>query len=206
MKYLYWLVLAVLLVSLTWIILNARLPGAGPRNSNEGTAMVTSADNAEFTITSSAFADGEALPTAYTCDSDAPSSPPLTITNPPAGTKSFVLTMYDPDIPQRFKDERGIEAFDHWVMYGIPAGTREVGAGETPGTLGLSSAGSAEYVGACPPLDLEPTTHRYIFTVYALKGTVQFPSAPSRAEVEAAMENMILGTATLTGTYDRSNN
>lgn len=67
-----------------------------------------------FTITSSAFEDGDAIPRQFTCDgSDVP--PPLAWSDAPEGTRSFVLVTEDPDAPQG--------TFTHWLMYDIPATT-----------------------------------------------------------------------------------
>src|SRR5262247_1598518 len=70
-----------------------------------------------FTISSSAFKDGQLLPKKMAGDNKAnPNcvgenvSPPLAWTNVPAGTTSFALVMTDPEA-----------AFDHWIAYGIPA-------------------------------------------------------------------------------------
>ena len=61
-----------------------------------------------FTLTSSVFVDGETIPQKYSCDGDNV-NPPLSISGVPEGTQSLVLVMDDPDIPQVFKDERGID-------------------------------------------------------------------------------------------------
>jgi phosphatidylethanolamine-binding protein (PEBP) family uncharacterized protein len=76
-----------------------------------------------FTLTSTAFADGAALPIKYAgadpsrqppCGGDNV-SPPLQWTNAPAATKSFAIVMQDPD------GGRGTGS-NHWVAYGIPPG------------------------------------------------------------------------------------
>src|SRR3954462_6674644 len=95
-------------------------------------------------------------------------SPALAWTNPPAGTKSFVVTAYDPDAPTG-------SGWWHWVVYNLPATTTELpqGAGSGKGALpegavqGKTDFGTAGYGGACPPAGDKP--HKYIFTVYALK-------------------------------------
>lgn len=157
-----------------------------------------------FTLSSPAFENGGTIPAKYTCDGDRALNPPLTIANVPEGAKSLVLLMDDPDIPQVFKDERGVDSFDHWVVYGIPPETRGVGEGELVGTAGLNGSDSVGYTGPCPPPEYEPTTHRYVFKLHALYGSLQFSKAPTKAEVEAAMHTMTLGEAMLVGVYDRS--
>lgn len=157
-----------------------------------------------FTLTSAAFEDGGAIPTRYTCDGERAVTPPLSIANVPEGTHSMVLVMDDPDIPQVFKDERGIQAFDHWVVYDIPPSIAEIPEGGVVGSSGVNSGNNEGYTGPCPPPEYQPTTHRYIFTMYALSGSVQFAKAPTKAEVLAAIQGMILAEATLIGTYDRA--
>ncbi len=95
-------------------------------------------------------------------------SPHLKWENPPAGTKSFTVTMHDPDAPTD-------SGFWHWAVFNIPASTNELqsGAGDPEKDLlpkgafmGRSDAGEYAYKGPCPPEG--DFTHRYIITVYAL--------------------------------------
>ena len=78
-----------------------------------------------MTVTSSAFAAGEPIPTRYTCDG-ADLSPPLAWSEVPQGTQSLALIADDPDAP--------MGTWVHWVLYGLPADTRELPAeGVEPG-------------------------------------------------------------------------
>jgi len=156
-----------------------------------------------FTITSASFADGEFLPATHTCDGGE-TSPPITIARAPEGTAAFALIATDPDIPQQFKDARGIDDFVHWVLYDIPADTEVLPESTVIGVRGVNSAGGLGFVGACPPSNLEPTEHRYIFTLYALEAELGLQEGADRDEVIKAMEGKILGTATIAGLYDRS--
>lgn len=152
-----------------------------------------------FSLTSSAFKDGELIPARYTCDGDNV-SPPLSIRNIPAGTKTLALIADDPDIPESVKKSRGIQVFDHWVLFNIPSDTKEIQEGKSVGTLALNGAGKTGYTGPCPP-DRE---HRYFFKLYALDmSTLNFIKAPTRADVEGAITPHILATTTLIGMYDR---
>lgn len=96
-------------------------------------------------------------------------SPELNWENVPEGTKSFAITMYDPDAPTG-------SGWWHWVMFDIPANTKELkkGAGNVEKNLApLNSIqsktdfGSYGYGGPCPPNG--HGFHQYIITVYALK-------------------------------------
>lgn len=154
-----------------------------------------------LTLTSPAFKEGERIPVKYTCDGENV-SPELLIQNIPEGTKSLVLVMDDPDIPESVKQSRGIQKFDHWVVYNIPADTGVIPEGVQIGTGGLNSVGSSEYRGPCPP-DRE---HRYFFRLYAVSGELAFIKAPTLDEVEEAARGMSLGSATLMGKYERTKN
>lgn len=191
MKPLYWFIGIAILALVVFIAVS---------NSND-----ISMDTNTLTLTSSAFKDGGAIPLQYTCDGEN-KHPPLSISGVPEGAQSLVLVMDDPDIPQVFKDQRGIDSFDHWVVYALAPDTKEISEGGEVGAQGLNSAGGAEYTGPCPPPEYEPTEHRYIFKLYALSGTLNFITAPTKAEVLSAVAPMVLAEAQLTGTYDRSGN
>ncbi|MGK0364741.1 MAG: Raf kinase inhibitor-like YbhB/YbcL family protein [Saprospiraceae bacterium] len=96
-------------------------------------------------------------------------SPQLSWANAPEGTKSFAITMYDPDAPTG-------AGFWHWVVFDIPADINELvtGAGnielkKTPkGAIqSVTSYGAQGFGGPCPPVG--HGIHTYIITVHALK-------------------------------------
>jgi len=96
-------------------------------------------------------------------------SPELYWENVPEGTKSFALTMYDPDAPTG-------SGFWHWVVFDIPATSRELVAGAGNISKGLAPAGCIQsltdfgqpgYGGPCPPVG--HGFHQYLITIYALK-------------------------------------
>src|ERR1700686_2122230 len=104
-------------------------------------------------ITSTAFADGTEIPAKYTCEgSDL--SPPLAWSGVPAGTKSLVLIVDDPDAP----DPKAPRiTWVHWVLYNLPAGStglpEAVGAALPPGTqVGFNDWKRADFGGPCPPI------------------------------------------------------
>jgi len=95
-------------------------------------------------------------------------SPSLKWVNAPANTKSFAVTVYDPDAPTG-------SGWWHWVIFNIPANVSELkaDAGRIEKKLApvgsiqsLTDFGKPGFGGACPPQGDKP--HRYIFTVYAL--------------------------------------
>src|ERR1700693_2692613 len=93
-------------------------------------------------------------------------SPALQWSNPPAGTKSFAVTMYDPDAPTG-------SGWWHWVMYNNPAPTTTLpdGAGNgknapSGSTQGMTDFGNKEYGGPCPPGgEKPPHFHKTVFPV-----------------------------------------
>lgn len=95
-------------------------------------------------------------------------SPQLSWEHAPSGTKSFAVTMYDPDAPTG-------SGWWHWLVFDIPATVMElrtnagnIAAGLAPkdAIQSITDFGQAGYGGPCPPEGDKP--HRYIITVYAL--------------------------------------
>lgn len=131
-------------------------------------------------------------------------SPAISWQNPPAGTRSFAITAYDPDAPTG-------SGWWHWVVYNIPAevsgipenaGTAE-GTGLPAGAVqGRTDFGSAGYGGACPPPGDKP--HRYVFTVHALKTEkLELPADATAALVGYMLNANRLGKASLTVRFGR---
>jgi Raf kinase inhibitor-like YbhB/YbcL family protein len=130
-------------------------------------------------------------------------SPALTWSNPPAGTKSFVVTMYDPDAPTG-------SGWWHWVVANIPASATGLAAnaGKSGGPALPSGAvqsrtdfGAPGYGGPCPP---PGKPHRYIFTVRALKvDKIDVGPDASAALVGFMARANTLASARMTLTYGR---
>lgn len=151
-------------------------------------------------LTSPAWSEGGFIPSKYTCD-EQNVSPPLKIEGIPEGTKTLVLIMDDPDVPKVLKPD-GV--FDHWVLYNIPTTTTSFDEGTISGNSGANGRGKAEYTGPCPPTNYEPTTHRYVFTLYATDlPTLNYFAIPTKSQVLQAIEGHVLEKATLLGRYDR---
>ena len=152
----------------------------------------------EFMIKSSAFADGSALPTEFTCDG-ADQSPPLEWSEPPGGTRSFALIVDDPDAPSG--------TFSHWAAFNIPSTARDLAAGAGNQSEGMMSQarndfGRSGYGGACPPNGHGP--HRYRFKLFALDvDRLEIPPDAKAKDVEARAEQHRIARAELTGTYER---
>ena len=113
-----------------------------------------------FMLTSPAFKDGTPMPKKVSNNTPGNAncigenvSPPLSWSNPPAGTKSFALTMVDPE-------GRGGSGVNHWVAYGIPASVTGFAEGEVSkpssnyvGGKGTAGGGATTYMGPCPLWD-----------------------------------------------------
>jgi len=158
-----------------------------------------------LTLQSSAFENGATIPSKYTCDGDRTLSPPLSISGIPEGTISLALVMDDPDVP---KARRPDGFFDHWVVYDIlppeGGGVLQIPEGAMIGIAGLNSAGEATYTGPCPPSEFKPSEHRYFFKLYALSGTVNFVTAPTKQELLDAIEGQVIENVALMGRYKRN--
>jgi Raf kinase inhibitor-like YbhB/YbcL family protein len=96
-------------------------------------------------------------------------SPQLEWQNAPQGTKSFAITMYDPNAPTG-------SGWWHWVVFDIPASVHQLkqGAGSQSanglpaGTMqGNTDFGVPGYGGPCPPVN--DAAHGYVITIFALK-------------------------------------
>jgi Raf kinase inhibitor-like YbhB/YbcL family protein len=173
---------------------------SGPEVTKVSAATETSVTATEeavmpFEISSTAFKNGEMVPTKFSCKGN-DISPALIWTEPPAGTQSFALIMDDPDAP--------MGTWVHWVVYNIPAATRELEE-NTPTTpelsngirQGYTSARSTGYHGPCPPSG----THRYFFKLYALDKMLSLSDKADKKELLAAMEGHVLANVELMGTF-----
>jgi len=91
-------------------------------------------------------------------------SPAVQWSHAPAATRSFAVTIIDPD------GQKGLGSV-HWIAYGIPASVMALPEGSGTSSTkdliaGKNSRGQATYRGPCPPVGEQP--HHYIVSVYAL--------------------------------------
>jgi Raf kinase inhibitor-like YbhB/YbcL family protein len=182
----------------TLILLFGLLPSTGvvqgPRAQGGDASM-------SFTLSSTAFRDQGEIPSRYTCEGE-DVSPPLSWSSPPAGTKSLALIVDDPDAPD---PKAPLMTWVHWVLYNLPpaAGDLDEGVGRQALPSG-AGAGTNDwkrepYGGPCPPIG----RHRYFHKLYALDTMLTDLSAPTKAELEKAMEGHVIGRAELIGTYQK---
>jgi hypothetical protein len=145
-----------------------------------------------ISVTSAAFADGEPIPTRYTCDGDEV-SPPLAWSGAPEDAAALALVVDDPDAPSG--------TFTHWVVLDIPLATTSSEEDAVPagGVQAETSAGAAAYAGPCPPSG----THHYRFTIVALNEATGLPEGTALDDALAAVDDHTIARGTLTGTYSR---
>lgn len=131
-------------------------------------------------------------------------SPQLSWSGFPEGTKSFAVTVYDPDAPTA-------SGFWHWAVFNIPvtttslpsgAGTED-GAGLPPGAVQLKNdAGFPGFVGAAPPAGHGP--HHYHVVVHAVDvEQLEVPAEASNAYLGFNLFSHTLGRARIVGTYEQ---
>jgi Raf kinase inhibitor-like YbhB/YbcL family protein len=147
-----------------------------------------------FTLTVTAFADGNLIPAKFSCEG-ANVSPELRWNETPVNTKSFALIVDDPDAPAG--------TFTHWVLFDIPADRSSLAQGiSAVGVTGKNDFGRADYGGPCPPRGHGP--HRYYFTLYALDtASLKLKAGAGRREMETALRSHILAQAQYLGRYER---
>jgi Raf kinase inhibitor-like YbhB/YbcL family protein len=150
-----------------------------------------------LTVTSTAFEEGGMIPVVHTCDGE-DSSPPLSWSGVPDGTKSIALISDDPDAP------RG--TWVHWVLFNIPPDVTELPAEmpsdeklENGAVHGITDFGRPGYGGPCPP----GGTHRYFFKVYALDTKLDLGPGAKKKDLLAAMGGHVLAEGQLMGRYSR---
>jgi len=166
------------------------------------------AQAAGFTLSSPTIKPGSTLTQAQVFNGFGCSgqniSPALKWSGAPAGTKSFAVTLYDPDAPTG-------SGWWHWLVINLPADSTGLaeGAGATDGKAlpagarhGRTDFGAAGFGGACPPEGAKP--HRYIFTVFALKtDKIDVPADATAALIGFMLNANKLATASFTAKYGR---
>lgn len=158
--------------------------------------------NMPLTLTSTAFANGDPIPSKYTCEGEN-LSPPLRWEGVPEHTRSLVLIVDDPDAPDPKAPKM---TWIHWVLYNIPVDAMVLPEGVQSKSLasgteeGLNDWKRTGYGGPCPPIG----RHRYFHKLYALNTVLRGMDKPSKSQVEAAMTGHIIAEAELVGTYQKS--
>jgi Raf kinase inhibitor-like YbhB/YbcL family protein len=162
-------------------------------------------------LSTSAFADGDDIPVRFSqaAPGAAPgegTSPALSWTNVPEGTRSFVLHMHDVDVARN----RGTDTQVHWLVWNIPA--TETGLAEGL-PRGAQLPNGAFQVSATGPVYRGPGAaasgpkHHYIFELYALDRLIQVTPSDdpfaTRVRVMEEIEGSVLGKAVYSGLFRR---
>jgi len=162
----------------------------------------------EFTLTSPQISGGgmlamEQVFNGFGCSGDN-ISPQLIWSGEPDGTKSFAVTVYDPDAPTG-------SGWWHWIVFNIPASVHSLAKNSGNTQTGLLPAGAVQsrtdfgkpgYGGACPPEKDGP--HQYIFTLWALDtDTFSLDEQASGAMVGFFLHQHQIDHAVLTAVFDR---
>jgi len=149
-----------------------------------------------FTLESPDFAEGEKLPDWARADGGN-RAPTLRWSGAPEGTKSFAVTLFDPDAPTG-------SGFWHFAAYDIPASTTELVASEPlpePAKILKNEVGQRGFMGAAPPPGHGP--HRYFFTVSALSvAHLELSEDATPAVLGFTLRASLLGRAQLMGTQE----
>ncbi|HET8794965.1 MAG TPA: YbhB/YbcL family Raf kinase inhibitor-like protein [Arthrobacter sp.] len=162
----------------------------------------------EFTLTSDDITDGEPLKSPQVSGRMGAGgedlSPQLSWSGFPEETKSFAVTVFDPDAPTA-------SGFWHWVVFNLPASTTSLpaGAGDDSGSklpdgaIQLrNDAGTKNYVGAAPPAG--HGTHEYHVVVHAVDvESLDIPEDASPAFLGFNLFSHAIGRARIIGTYEQ---
>lgn len=159
-------------------------------------AAMPATDQIEIT---SVFAQGQRIPQQYCCDGE-DSSPPVSWSEGPEGTKCYALILDDPDAPAG--------TWVHWIAWNITKHSLEenesqeaIADAHDHFKQGRNSWKKPGYGGPCPP---KPTgEHRYFFRIYALDTKLNLPETATRDDLDHAMEGHILAVGELMGTYSQ---
>ena len=148
---------------------------------------------------SDAFEDGGTIPRRYSRDGEN-ISPPLYWRGVPNGAREFAILM---------EDVTGREPFVHWLVYAIPANTRELPEGfkhkrdpKEPVDIlqGTNSLGNVGYDG---PLGTVGRRFRYLFQLFALDRELGLEPGADRDTFWRAAKKHVIATAELHATYVR---
>lgn len=155
-----------------------------------------------FTLSSPGLADGGTLESTHAASANncggGNVSPALQWRNVPAGTKSYAVTIFDPD------GAKGL-GIVHWVLYGIAPSVTALGEGAVPppgSVAGTNRTGGPGYYGPCPPVGEVP--HHYVVQIYALDlAPDALPAGLTRDALLAAMKDHVIAATSTVLRYGR---
>jgi Raf kinase inhibitor-like YbhB/YbcL family protein len=172
------------------------LPAVAQQGSPSGVSPAP-----QFTLMTSAYADGANIPAKYSC---AGVSPSLQWSYVPPGTVSYALIFHDPDVQHPPKNMWDVT---HWIVWNIPGNLTQLPEGVAPTpqtpdgmTQGQNYKDVIGYAGPCPP---PGKPHHYTFELYALDTKLDLGPNTPRADVVKAMDGHIVAKAVYIGLFHR---
>lgn len=151
-----------------------------------------------FTVESNDITDGAPLKVEQVAD-QGNTSPHLEWSGAPEGTRSYVVTCFDPDAPTP-------SGFWHWALVNLPADVTSLPTGASTATLPVGAfqlrndGGEPGFMGAAPPAGDHP--HRYFFVVHAVDvDTLEVDESTSNAVLGFNLAFHTLGRAIIHGTW-----
>ena len=183
----------------------AATPAAPTSTGRPFAAPAAPSSSTPIMVTSSTFSAGGTLPTSseFNGCGGGNTSPELSWSGAPAETKSFVVTLFDPDAPTS-------TGFWHWTVFNIPATVTSLAAGAGSGASpvkgsksGYTDFGFSHYGGPCPPNGDQP--HHYMFHVYALDVPALQGVSPqsTAANIMFSLRGHLLAQGTIEGLFAR---
>lgn len=173
---------------------SAPAPAPPPARQHVSATGVAKTAKASIVLTSRSFANRRPIPSTFTCDGF-DGAPDLSWTGVPSDAAALAITMEDPNGPKG--------TFMHWSMFNIKPSITSLAAGKVPpgAVQGENDFHQVGYGGPCP--SYTEGTHRYVFTVYALRAQISLPEGSSPQDVRDEIDNAALAKGRLTGTYRR---
>jgi para-nitrobenzyl esterase len=194
------LLTAVALLAISGPSLAAQQPPAGAEPGAAMLALVTlpAKNNAKVTVSSPAFAAGADIPFENT-QYKGNVFPGLSWSAGPAGTKSYVIIMQDPDAM------RNNAPILHWTMFNIPAGVTKLDAAMSAPPTGAMygpniRGANMAYMGPRTPAGPK---HRYHFQVFALDSPLTLDNTATYDALTAAMKDHVLASGETIGLGSR---
>ncbi|MGA4670246.1 YbhB/YbcL family Raf kinase inhibitor-like protein [Propionibacteriaceae bacterium Y1923] len=122
-------------------------------------------------------------------------SPDLTWSDAPAGTKSFAITVFDPDAPTG-------SGWWHWVAVDLPVTVTSLAEGAALPESAREWVNDYGYVGYGGPYPPPGPAHHYVFTVYALPSErLDVPDEATSAQVRFTLLAAAIDSASFTATF-----
>lgn len=144
-------------------------------------------------LKSPVFKNNQGIPERFTCDGNNV-SPPLEISEVPAGARGLVLALDDPDAP--------VGKQVHWLIWNIRPEKQEIKRDTVPAgaIVGTNDFGKTGYTGPCP----SSGTHAYLFKLYAVDCLLPEDAELTKAKIRKMIEGHLIEKTLLRGFYERA--